>query len=669
MYHDIHCPFCGHINNPMEVKYSLTEFIAEIDELGKTDNYNDGILGVIDTDNINIILNNELFWDMSAEDINDCYVGEMFTIEGASLIRRFGLEAVAMLDLIDADTVSDIKRSNDVDRALSEEEDVQNLVTEILTHLTDQKILRSDTTREQRRDAVLDMIEYAKRGETLFKIKLHIESENDDNGFVIGKELRSNDNHIIGKSKRCANCGNMLSKLAGKYEEKVISFLGTPAAGKSAYLAAVMHKLMTTGRNEYNIEVVFDHKSADYLEFRANCLEPYSKGFAVIKTNEDVFPQISLALRNLLTNKTYLYTFADMPGETFMKDEGFDVAEVLNNRRILEHSAVVWYCVSANQLFTSKVSLPLDLNADGGTKNEETKDLTIMGLNTIAFTNALFGDNKKRPAVAMIVTKTDLISEFVANTHFDGNETNDKIIHKEYYKTVCPMLTSESVKGYDYCNGEPTSLDYIKDGKINFNKLINLSTATGNFVKKYGENMAVTFMGNVGTAFGKNGNYPCFAQASYGRDNVEKYVSPLESAVKFLMSIKHSLTERESAYLQGVFGKDNLLAFERGEAPLNRITNQDYINNILTMHAKYNPATPFGVMNTLVWTLCYTGFMECVEPHGDTWKTVPVQGDEFVKLQNNLEHLIPGNICADEPVKREEESKKGGFFGGLFGKR
>lgn len=672
MYHDIHCPRCGHVNNPKEVRFSLTEFVQEIDDLGKIETYNDGILGTVDTKNINIITENELFWDMSEDDIKDCCQGEMFVLAGENIIRRFGIDAVDMLNVVSEEEIGEILRSNNVEQALKENENVQALVNEILSHIADQKTIRSETRKEERRNAVLEMIKYAKTDETLFMIKLHVETETDDNNHEIGKELRSNDNHIIGKSKKCVNCGARLSKLAGKYEEKVISFLGTPAAGKSAYLAATIHKLMQTGRNDYNLEVVFDHKSADYIEFRDKCLEPYSKGFAIQKTNEGEFPQISLALRNIYTNKTFLYTFVDMPGELFLKDEGFDPAEVLNNRGIFKHSAAVWFCVSANQLFTTKVSLPLVFNPQGNTtQNIETKDLTIMGLNTIAFMNELFKAGEKRPAVAMIVTKTDLLSEFVANTHFDGNMVNDKAAHMKYYQSICPMPQSESVNGYMYTTGEPVSLGYMRENKLNFQKLINMATEVGDFVKQYGENLAETFMGNVGTAFGKNGKYPCFAQASYGRDDISPYVKPVESAVRFLLNYP-TLTEREVTYLNSVYGFETLVAFRNGEAPLPTVTNPDCINTILLLHAKYNAAKPFGVMNPLVWTLAYTGLLECTQPHGMGWITIPAGGLAYEELKNNLEHLIPGNITLGMPTPPpavKPETNGGGLWGKVFGKK
>ena len=651
MYHDIHCPRCGHVNNPREVRFSLTEFVQEIDDLGKIEMYNDDILGTIDTDNISIILNNELFWDLSENDIYDCMVGEMFTLQGENIIKRFGMDATLMLGNVTEEEIEEIQRSNDIETSLKENENVQLLINAILGSLADQKMIRSGTGKEERRDAVLEMIRYAKSGETLFRIKLHVEYETDDNGYEIGKEIRSNDNHIIGKSKKCVNCGDRLSKLAGKYEEKVISFLGTPAAGKSAYLAATINKLMNVGRRDYNLEVVFDHKSADFVEFRESCLEPYSQGFAVKKTNEGVFPQISLALRNIYTNKTYLYTFVDMPGELFLKDGGFDPAEVLNNRGIFKYSSAVWFCVSANQLFTSKVSLSMAYNVnETTTQNIETRDLSVMGINTMDFMDELFKAGEKRPAVALIITKTDLLSEFVANTCFDGNMVNDRAIRAKHYNSICPIMPGMAQDNtYRESNGDPVALGYMVNNKLNFQKLINMATDVGEFVDNYGEHLSDAFKGNVGTAFGKRGKYPCFAQASYGRDDIAPYVSPLETAVKFLINYP-TLTEREITYLNSVYGFDALVKYRNGEAPLPNITNPACVKTIMDFYTRYNEPKPFGVMNPLVWTLAYTGLLECTQPHGQGWITVPTEGLAFAELKNNLEHLIPGNVTLSMPT-------------------
>ena len=350
-YHDIHCPYCGKIIGPFDIKFSISEFVEEIFNQRLDEKYNDGILGVIDEEEINLILDNDFLWDMSVNDIQECYSGDMFVLAGDNLIKRFGFGAVNKLHEITLKAIEEVAESSNINEALNSNSDVKALVEEILKNISPERLLRTEVEQSDRDMAVLNLIRYAKTDNVLFKINLKVEADKDDNGNIINKDIRSADERIICKSKRCCNCGNELSKMSGKYEEKIISFIGSPAAGKSAYLAAAINKLLNSGQTEYGIEVIFDYQSSDYIAFNEACLDPYSKGFAITKTNQDTFPQLSMALKNKSLGKTYLYTFVDIPGETFISENGCNVSDLLENRRIIKHADVVWYCVSAKQFF------------------------------------------------------------------------------------------------------------------------------------------------------------------------------------------------------------------------------------------------------------------------------------------------------------------------------
>ena len=42
-YYDIHCPFCGSIISPMDIKFSVSEFVEEIFNQRLDEKYDDGI--------------------------------------------------------------------------------------------------------------------------------------------------------------------------------------------------------------------------------------------------------------------------------------------------------------------------------------------------------------------------------------------------------------------------------------------------------------------------------------------------------------------------------------------------------------------------------------------------------------------------------------------------
>ncbi len=666
-YYDIHCPFCGSIIGPLDTKFSISEFVEEIFYQRLDEKYNDGILGVIDEDEINLILDNDFLWDMSVEDIQECYLDDMFVLKGDNLIKRFGYRAVDMLHAISVDTIDEIANSSDISEAIKSNERVRVLVEEILKNVSRERLLRTEVQVEDRDAAVLNLIRYAKTNNVLFKIHLKVEADKDDRGNIINKDIRSEDERIICKSKRCCNCGNELSKMSGKYEEKIISFIGSPAAGKSAYLAAAINKLLTSGQSEYGVEVIFDYQSSDYIAFNEACLYPYSKGFAITKTNQGTFPQLSMALKNARTGKIYLYTFVDIPGETFIDENGCNVSDMLTNRRIIKYADVIWFCVSAKQLFSSKMGRTRRARNDGSIENEEMNDLRILGQNTIRFANEMYEDGDKKPAVALILTKSDLLSNFIMENVFSGDATRNKLIKKEYFKTICSAPREKSSydeDDFDYYDGEPNTLGYMQDGKLIYQKFINDAKRIVDFIKNHGEPYADIFIGNIATAFHKK-TCPCFSEASYGRSPVEKY--SMDVAMRFLLSHKDRLTARDYEDIIDIFGEKELEAFENGEGKLPIIKEQEDINYIQNLYKKLNPIYPFGIMSILEWTFAYTGFIQCVENDGVGWNTVPTAGPQFHTLQTRLTmESEGGNIVMVSQQPKQPEKKKG-LFGGLFG--
>lgn len=668
-YYDIHCPFCGSIIGPLDIKFSISEFVEEIFNQRLDEKYNDGILGVIDAEEINLILDNDFLWDMSVNDIQECYVGDMFVLSGDNLLKRFGPKAVEWLHSITEEVVEEIANSSNISEALKSNNTVRGLVEEILKNVSHERLMRTEVQVEDRDAAVLNLIRYAKTDKTLFKIHLKVEADKDDNGNIINKDIRSEDERIICKSKRCCNCGNELSKMSGKYEEKIISFIGSPAAGKSAYLAAAINKLLTSGQSEYGVEVIFDYQSSDYIAFNEACLYPYSKGFAITKTNTGTFPQLSMALKNARLGKTYLYTFVDIPGETFIDENGCNVSDILANRRIIKHADVIWFCVSAKQLFSSKIGRVRRAKSDDAIENEEMNDLRILGQNTIKFANEMYEDGDKKPAVALILTKSDLLSNFIMENVFSGDINKNRLLKREYFKTICSVPHgnyNSDGEDYDYYDGEPNTLGYMHDGKLIYQKFMNDAKRIVDFIKNYGEPYSEVFIGNIATAFHKK-TCPCFSEASYGRNPVEKY--SMDVAMRFLLSHKDRLQPRDYEDIIDIFGEKEIETFENGEGKLPVIREQDDVNYIQNLYKKLNPIYPFGIMSILEWTFAYTGFIECVENDADNWNIVPTAGPDFNTLQTRLTlESEGGNIVIGHASAIKEEHKPKGLFGGLFGR-
>ncbi len=659
-YYDIHCPYCGGIIQPNNVKFSISEFVAEIYNQSLQDTFNDGIVGVIDEDEINLILDNDFLWDMSVQDVECCYFEGMFVLGGRNLVKRFGARVMEIFENITKEEIDSVAQSSNVDEMLkSNENNVAVLVREILKKVPRERLIRSEVSAEERNVAVLNLLSYAKTTKTLFKIHLSVEIDTDDRGNRFPKDIRSDDGRVICRSKRCCNCGNELSKMAGKYEEKIISFIGSPAAGKSAYLAASISKLLKSGQSEYGIEVVFDYQSADYIAFNESCLMPYTNGFAITKTNQGTFPQLSMALRNLYTQKTFLYTFVDIPGETFIDENGCNVSDLLANRRIIQHADVVWFCVSAKQLFASKVSsVKAKKRNDATIENEEMRNLSVLGANTIEFANNMFPEGHKRPAVALILTKSDLLSNFIMENVF-GNGENDINIKNDYFKRICscPQNSNNAQRElFDYYDGEPNTMGQIYHGRLIWEKFINDSKQISGFIREYGDSYTSAFMGNVASAFKKR-TCVCFSQASYGRDSIEQFST--EAAIKFLLKNKDRLKAEEYEDVVDILGGESVVdAYEKGKGKIPPIRRKSDIEAIHEKYRRLNQIYPFAIMSPLMWTFAYTGFIECVENNGVKWNLVPTYGPAFNLLQSRLTMDTEGGpvVTMDmvkPPVKRK----------------
>lgn len=629
-YHKIHCPVCGGILYPIDVKFSISEFVREIEDKGLVKDYSDGIRGIIDGDQIHLITQNDFLWDMSKEDIEKCIVKDRFTLMRNGLLCRFGNRVMQMVDQGEPD---------------------EKIALEILKSLPEEILSREGNTGEARLKAVTDLIKYAKTGEVLFSINLQFNMVKDDMGNEIAMDIRTGRGDIIGKSKKCSSCGSPLSKMAGQYEEKIVSLLGTPAAGKSAYLTAAIQKMINNARVECGISVELERTSSDYIEMNELCLEPYSNGFAVTKTDQGTFPQLSLGLKNVKTGKIFLYTFVDIPGEIFIGEENNE-SEWLTNRKIIQHSDVIWYCVSAKQLFAEAYNR----ENRGELDNSEMVELQTLNQNTMEFVKAMFR-NRPKPAVALILTKSDLLESLIATTRFDMDSDTDVELKQYYYKIITSAINGGS---WDICDGEPISLQAMDDFRLKYERIMNNAQKVSEFIKNYGVDYARIFLEDMSDAFEKT-QLPCFSQAAYGREPVISF--SIKAILENLFSQDKILEEKDLAYVKSLCGEENYL--NKNYVVLREQRKDDsYYVELRKLYKKYNSIKPFGIMMILNWTFAYTGILPCIAADGEDWKEIPMYGNEFEELQDTLANNKQKRVTVQQPTSNK--SKKNGFFAKFF---
>lgn len=671
-YHVIHCPQCGQLMSPTEVKFSISQLVLHIFETQLDTVYSNGAMGIIDEDYIDIITDYDFLWDMTVNDIKNCYEGNVrFTLKGEKLVERFGSNAVQMLAALPDSEVN------------AEDAAVKELILEIKSKIEPERQLRKMIDNESCEEAILALIQYAKTGSTLFAIDLIVGIDSDDSGReIIVSDIHTPDERIVCSSKRCFQCGNELSTMAGKYEEKIVGFLGSPSAGKTAYLVSSINRLLAVASLQYDLNVTFDHESTDYAEFNTNALAPYRKGFAVRKTNKETFPQLTIAVGNPKLGKTYLYTFVDIPGETFIDQNSgskntVDAGQVLAERRILRYADVVLFCVSSEQVLKKFMDMKPFFAGNTTVDNMAAGDLTILGSNTVKFMNILFKNGQKRPALALVLTKADLIADALLDYSFDNMDPQrDADIKQRYFSILCPVSSAGEDMGFEMKEGDPVDAGYMVGNKqFAYERFIKNSGIVADFLLKHGDSGTTYFMDNIALAFSdsqsdKLPRYPCFAQASYGRSGVERY--SLEATVRFLMKPETRLKKRQLETLKQIFGEETLekcAAEDFQNLPKVSTAEEEYLQGL---YEEYNPTHPFGIMSILLWIFAYTGLVSCVKSsvgypgNGVQWLEMPTQGEIFEKVQRELTLRVSPSMPQTYQTAQQsaqEQKKQGGFFG------
>ena len=204
-------------------------------------------------------------------------------------------------------------------------------------------------------------------------------------------------------NKVCPFCGKSFYPEAGKYEEILIGMAGTARVGKTAYLAALINRLQEYRGNV--VRMIIPANDSEWRFFNNTILSKYKNGLAIDKTpykvNSVNIPLFSVLIK--VGGHGYIFTFIDMPGETYDDDDDAEARRlVLNDRRIILHVHAFWCCFSPAQL-DRQIAKYNELNIAGNQVRTDI-DTVLTGLsNTLNIIHA-----QKKPA-AVMVTRSDEI--------------------------------------------------------------------------------------------------------------------------------------------------------------------------------------------------------------------------------------------------------------------
>lgn len=686
-YFSVHCPECGKIFSADEVNYSLADVVISIvgenpTETSVREFVNAG--NIIDYENIKeLVIDNPWLWDMRRS-----YLSKF-----AGPIELSGQEIIDFL--IENNCVEDEPMPS-----LSIDDETDDIVEGIHALISQEKTIRATKKNPELNviDEIKSVVEYAKTNKILFRAEFRYGEDRDENGKMISRNLICSNREAWSiDKKKCPNCGHKFSKWAGQYEEKVISVIGTPYVGKTAYFTSVLNELFEKGFN-YNISVVHDQSTDDYQDFKKN-MNSYQNGFAIAKTQTAETPQITVLIKNTVTNKQYLYTFVDIPGELFL-DSNASARDINDNRAIIKYSDVIWMCISADQAFNPATINELDKDRNKITElnieNQTDRDLNNIAMNVQTFVNGLFTNDEEKPAIALIITKCDQIAKTVFEKY-----GSDKARYDELTKIICgpmkfnddtnepePVLVAnagEPINNYTY--EKATIIVGNKEKECGCYALSRFKQNNQSKIKKFFNELGDTINSlnmvkfNLCNAFSYNERkieeVPVFFVASYGRKaSAYNPANVLYSLLENSPSFKTKLVSMRN--VNEHFNEDftiddlceNIYKYSTEDSSLAPTTKNKIINfidmceknsNVRSMiieeYKKYNPLFKFGLFNPAFWALAYTGLIDCVVAEGENW----VVSTDDVENRNKL------MLYEEEKKKNKDiEEEHTGFFGAVF---
>lgn len=345
---------------------------------------------------------------------------------------------------------------------IAELPDVNNLVYQRLTRAIRTPLQKGK--RATRQD--IDIMDHAENIRTLvdlcsergtmdedeviaeFDVQVYMEEDDRGNPFpsklAVIYEDEEQENVV---NNVCPHCGKQFHSLVGKYQEFIICMAGSARVGKTAYLAALMYAIEKHG-NKY-AQHVYGTDNPDYRFFSENIMKPYRENKRIPKTafegSGETIPLFSAPIRVL--DRTYLFTFIDMPGEAFDSDDISSGAKfIINDKKIVKHAQMIWFCIDPQQIDAEVASMNHVATAQDDKVNENTRQVMENIGQTLA---QVCLEGKKNAAV--LVTKSDLI---LGKGGFDSLFRPDEHAFRDYVREDGAMDFDHekqfSHKAYEY---------------------------------------------------------------------------------------------------------------------------------------------------------------------------------------------------------------------------
>lgn len=229
----------------------------------------------------------------------------------------------------------------------------------------------------------------------------------------------------------CPHCGAHIPSKLGLYKQNIVSFIGTPASGKSTMINAI-YSFLHISKIPSHISAKIEEWDPHYMFYYKAFSDMELERLAPAKTDRGQYPSLTLLVEH--DNHKMLYTFVDVPGEHFVLKDSAATGKspAMHRLKTMEHSDVVCAVVASEQLLSVD-----NIDSSGHTKAEA--DMRTLNEFVTMVNNFVMTVMKgKMPPIFFIVTKPD------AFPHID-EEKDYQNVNGELLWKHCDALAGKTI--------------------------------------------------------------------------------------------------------------------------------------------------------------------------------------------------------------------------------
>lgn len=215
--------------------------------------------------------------------------------------------------------------------------------------------------------------------------------------------------------QRCCPEGHPLSQAVGKAKEYVIALSGSPRAGKTSCITAIMRALRD-GLYQRDFELSMDPFNDDpQWKKLSGEIDLFRDGWSINKTGIDE-TELTYSILVRVGNNKRVLTFVDMPGEFWQMDgTGFSPEWYTQYAGIYENLDCIWFFISKWTAYgTAATNLEAHLLSELENVTAETVaqvkngDAANLKANLGQLSAQLAAEGKQMPPIAVVLTKGDV---------------------------------------------------------------------------------------------------------------------------------------------------------------------------------------------------------------------------------------------------------------------